>query len=104
MRGSPCASRRQKFVRVVARISSAVPTTAAHYDDAFVPADRRIGAEGQGLQIAFSALDSGRLGIAAVAVGFSGRGASLGYYHALNDYVVVGAVQCGGQMAATETA
>src|SRR5690606_18669428 len=34
-------------------------------------ADRRIGAEGQGLQIAFSALDSGRLGIAAVAVGLA---------------------------------
>lgn len=49
----------------------AVPTTAAHYDDAFLDADRRIGAEGQGLQIAFSALDSGRLGIAAVAVGIA---------------------------------
>ncbi|MGB3356317.1 MAG: acyl-CoA dehydrogenase family protein [Mycobacterium sp.] len=49
----------------------AVPTTAAHYDDAFVDADRRIGAEGQGLQIAFSALDSGRLGIAAVATGLA---------------------------------
>jgi alkylation response protein AidB-like acyl-CoA dehydrogenase len=49
----------------------AVPTTAAYYDDAVVPADRRIGAEGQGLQIAFSALDSGRLGIAAVAVGIA---------------------------------
>ncbi|MEV0946486.1 acyl-CoA dehydrogenase family protein [Rhodococcus sp. NPDC049939] len=49
----------------------AVPTTSAHYDDAFVPAERRIGAEGQGLQIAFSALDSGRLGIAAVAVGLA---------------------------------
>lgn len=47
----------------------AVPTTTAHYDDAFVTAQRRIGTEGQGLQIAFSALDSGRLGIAAVAVG-----------------------------------
>ncbi len=34
-------------------------------------ADRRIGDEGQGLQIAFSALDSGRLGIAAVAVGLA---------------------------------
>jgi len=33
--------------------------------------DRRIGAEGQGLQIAFSALDSGRLGIAAVATGLA---------------------------------
>jgi len=29
------------------------------------------GADGQGLQIAFSALDSGRLGIAAVAVGLA---------------------------------
>jgi len=49
----------------------AVPTTAAHYDNAFLPSERRIGADGQGLQIAFSALDSGRLGIAAVAVGLA---------------------------------
>ncbi|MHA0285896.1 acyl-CoA dehydrogenase family protein [Mycobacterium sp. C3-094] len=49
----------------------AVPTTAAHYEGAFLDADRRIGAEGQGLQIAFSALDAGRLGIAAVAVGLA---------------------------------
>jgi alkylation response protein AidB-like acyl-CoA dehydrogenase len=49
----------------------AVPTTTAHYDNAPVDADQRIGAEGQGLQIAFSALDSGRLGIAAVAVGLA---------------------------------
>jgi alkylation response protein AidB-like acyl-CoA dehydrogenase len=50
---------------------SAVPTTSAFYDHAHVDADRRIGEEGQGLQIAFSALDSGRLGIAAVAVGLA---------------------------------
>ncbi len=49
----------------------AIPTTSAHYDDAFVPAERRIGVEGQGLPIAFSALDSGRLGIAAVATGLA---------------------------------
>ncbi|MGE2832408.1 acyl-CoA dehydrogenase family protein [Mycobacterium sp. SMC-4] len=49
----------------------AVPTTTAHYDNAIVDAERRIGSEGQGLQIAFSALDSGRLGIAAVAVGLA---------------------------------
>lgn len=49
----------------------AVPTTSAYYDHAEVGVDRRIGAEGQGLQIAFSALDSGRLGIAAVAVGLA---------------------------------
>lgn len=49
----------------------AVPTTSAHYDDAFLPAERLIGAEGQGLPIAFSALDAGRLGVAAVAVGLA---------------------------------
>ncbi|MCX5043945.1 acyl-CoA dehydrogenase family protein [Aldersonia sp. NBC_00410] len=51
----------------------AVPTTSAAYDEAFVPAERRLGDEGQGLPIAFSALDSGRLGIAAVAVGIAQR-------------------------------
>ncbi|QNG19599.1 acyl-CoA dehydrogenase [Rhodococcus triatomae] len=51
----------------------AVPTTSAHYDGAFVPAERLLGGPGQGLPIAFSALDSGRLGIAAVAVGLAQR-------------------------------
>jgi alkylation response protein AidB-like acyl-CoA dehydrogenase len=50
---------------------AAIPTTSAFYDNAAIDAERRIGAEGQGLQIAFSALDSGRLGIAAVAVGIA---------------------------------
>ncbi|KQU56807.1 acyl-CoA dehydrogenase [Rhodococcus sp. Leaf278] len=49
----------------------AIPTTSAHYDTVHVPTEWRIGAEGQGLQIAFSALDAGRLGIAAVAVGIA---------------------------------
>lgn len=49
----------------------AVPTTTAHYDDVFVPDELRIGDEGQGLAIAFSALDGGRLGIAAVATGLA---------------------------------
>jgi alkylation response protein AidB-like acyl-CoA dehydrogenase len=49
----------------------AVPTTSAFYDQVHIEADRLIGTEGQGLQIAFSALDSGRLGIAAVAVGLA---------------------------------
>ncbi|AHH17947.1 acyl-CoA dehydrogenase [Nocardia nova SH22a] len=49
----------------------AVPTTTAHYDDAYLPEGRRIGSEGQGLQIALSALDAGRLGIASVATGLA---------------------------------
>ncbi|MGV0807487.1 acyl-CoA dehydrogenase family protein [Mycolicibacterium setense] len=49
----------------------AVPTTSAFYDNARLDAGRLIGVEGQGLSIAFSALDSGRLGIAAVAVGIA---------------------------------
>ncbi|MCU1647335.1 MAG: Short-chain specific acyl-CoA dehydrogenase, mitochondrial [Nocardia sp.] len=51
----------------------AVPTTNAAYDNAFIPDNRLIGAPGQGLSIAFSALDSGRLGIAAVATGIAQR-------------------------------
>ncbi|MEC3917781.1 acyl-CoA dehydrogenase family protein [Nocardia sp. CDC160] len=51
----------------------AVPTTTAAYDAAFLPAERLIGEPGQGLPIAFSALDSGRLGIAAVATGIAQR-------------------------------
>ncbi|MGO3328506.1 acyl-CoA dehydrogenase family protein [Gordonia sp. (in: high G+C Gram-positive bacteria)] len=49
----------------------AVPTAAASYSDALVDADRLLGEPGQGLQIAFSALDSGRLGIAACATGLA---------------------------------
>ncbi|SHL03091.1 Acyl-CoA dehydrogenase [Pseudonocardia thermophila] len=49
----------------------AIPTTTAHWDGAIIEADRLIGREGQGLPIAFSALDGGRLGIAAVATGLA---------------------------------
>ncbi|SMD22960.1 Acyl-CoA dehydrogenase, middle domain [Kibdelosporangium aridum] len=49
----------------------AIPTTMAHWDGAMLEPGRLIGAEGQGLPIAFSALDAGRLGIAAVATGLA---------------------------------
>jgi alkylation response protein AidB-like acyl-CoA dehydrogenase len=49
----------------------AIPTTTANWDGAVLEAERLVGTEGQGLQIAFSALDSGRLGIAACAVGLA---------------------------------
>ena len=44
-------------------------TATMRFEDVFVPAERRLGAEGQGLPIALAGLDAGRLGIAAVATG-----------------------------------
>ncbi|MGK5730620.1 acyl-CoA dehydrogenase family protein [Streptomyces sp. URMC 124] len=45
------------------------PTSQLHFDGVRVPDAHRIGEEGQGFTIALSALDSGRLGIAACAIG-----------------------------------
>lgn len=47
------------------------PTAQLHFDGVRVPGSRRVGEEGQGFAIALSALDSGRLGIAACAVGLA---------------------------------
>ena len=47
------------------------PTAQLIFDNAAVPADRLIGEEGAGLRIALSSLSSGRLGIAACAVGLA---------------------------------
>jgi alkylation response protein AidB-like acyl-CoA dehydrogenase len=47
------------------------PTAQIHLDGVRVPDERRIGEEGQGFAIALSALDSGRLGIAACAIGLA---------------------------------
>ena len=46
-------------------------TATMRFDGVRVPAERRIGAEGDGLPIALAALDSGRLGIAAAATGLA---------------------------------
>jgi hypothetical protein len=48
---------------------SSSPTAQIVLDHAQVPADALIGAEGDGFRIAMAALDGGRLGIAACAVG-----------------------------------
>ncbi|MFC9288227.1 acyl-CoA dehydrogenase family protein [Streptomyces sp. NPDC057052] len=45
------------------------PTAQVHFDGVRIPDALRIGDEGQGFAIALAALDSGRLGIAACAVG-----------------------------------
>ncbi len=47
------------------------PTAQVHFDGVRVPDARRIGEEGQGFAIALAALDSGRLGIAACAIGLA---------------------------------
>ncbi|MES4892633.1 acyl-CoA dehydrogenase family protein [Streptomyces sp. NPDC096012] len=47
------------------------PTAQVHLDGVRVHDDRRIGEEGQGFSIALAALDSGRLGIAACAIGLA---------------------------------
>ncbi len=49
----------------------ASPVAQIAFDDARVPADRLLGGEGQGFRIAMQALDAGRLGIAACAVGLA---------------------------------
>ena len=46
-------------------------TATMRFDNVRVPVERRLGAEGEGLRIALAGLDSGRLGIAAVAVGLA---------------------------------
>ncbi|MER6532176.1 acyl-CoA dehydrogenase family protein [Streptomyces sp. NPDC001508] len=59
----------------------AIPTTTAFWDSTHLAPHRLVGREGQGLQIAFSALDSGRLGIAACATGLAqaALGAAVAY-------------------------
>ncbi len=46
-------------------------TATMRFDGVRVPVERRLGAEGEGLSIALAGLDSGRLGIAAVATGLA---------------------------------
>ncbi len=47
------------------------PTSTVHFDEVRIEPDRRIGSEGQGFRIAMAALDAGRLGISACAVGLA---------------------------------
>jgi alkylation response protein AidB-like acyl-CoA dehydrogenase len=51
----------------------ASPTATLNWDNVLLEPERLIGGDGNGLQIALRALDSGRLGIAAVAVGLAQR-------------------------------
>lgn len=50
---------------------TASPTTVVHLDGVRVPVERRIGREGDGFGIALEALNSGRLGVTAVATGLA---------------------------------
>jgi alkylation response protein AidB-like acyl-CoA dehydrogenase len=48
---------------------SSQPTAMVHFDNVAVPADNRVGDEGQGFRIAMMGLDGGRLNIAACSLG-----------------------------------
>lgn len=50
---------------------NASPTAVVHLDGVRVPADHRLGEEGEGFSLALGALDGGRLAIAAIAVGLA---------------------------------
>ncbi|WP_116949606.1 acyl-CoA dehydrogenase family protein [Jiangella endophytica] len=50
---------------------TASPTTIVNLDGVRVPVERRIGREGDGFGIALEALNSGRLGVAAIATGLA---------------------------------
>ncbi len=45
------------------------PTAAVHFDNVRVPAENRVGDEGQGFRIAMAGLDGGRINIAACSLG-----------------------------------
>ncbi|MCI4645910.1 MAG: acyl-CoA dehydrogenase family protein [Hyphomonadaceae bacterium] len=47
----------------------AQPTAMVNFDDCRIPAENRVGAEGQGFKFAMAGLDGGRLNIAACALG-----------------------------------
>ncbi|MBX5490349.1 MAG: acyl-CoA dehydrogenase family protein [Chloroflexi bacterium] len=49
----------------------ASPSAQLFFDDCFVPETRRLGGEGEGWRVAMSTLDSGRIGIAAQALGIA---------------------------------
>ncbi len=64
-----------KVARVEHKLGQwASDSCALAFDDMEVPEDQRIGAEGEGLKIALSSLESGRIGIAAQSIGIA-RGA-----------------------------
>ena len=65
---------------------TASPTTALYLDAVHVADDQLIGAEGQGMKIALSALDSGRLGIAACATGLAQAALDLAVAYAKERY------------------
>ena len=60
------------------------PTALMHLDNAIAGEGALIGEKGEGLAIALSALDAGRLGIAAIAVGLAQSALDYAVHYALN--------------------
>ncbi len=60
------------------------PVAEVHFEGVEVAADRLVGTPGQGMAIALSALDSGRLGIAAAATGLAQAALDLAVRYALD--------------------
>jgi alkylation response protein AidB-like acyl-CoA dehydrogenase len=57
------------------------PTAAVIFDDCRIPADNRVGAEGEGFRFAMAGLDGGRLNIAACSLGGAGLAFDLAREH-----------------------
>ena len=62
---------------------NAQPTAMVHFDDVRVPAENRVGEEGQGFRIAMRGLDGGRLNIASCSLGGASLALSLARDHLL---------------------
>jgi alkylation response protein AidB-like acyl-CoA dehydrogenase len=65
---------------------TASTTAQLHFDHTRLPAAYRLGEEGEGMRIALSALDSGRLGIAAAATGLAQAALDLAVGYAKERY------------------
>ena len=70
-------------VRPIAQLDGETGFAEVFFDDVRVPAENRLGEEGQGLKVALGSLGAGRIGIAAVCVGLARNALELAARYAL---------------------